>query len=199
MLSFLGWGSSPNPDSKGPNSQEKTPSDQSNAQSQSSPAAPQQPTQQAQPPSPENTQNLKLLFGGMAFFALSIWITRRAHIKKRIDCIPPFYTSSTYHNPTANGAAEAFEALNLATINVLSFGMMTSGGVLYALDINSLEDARRIMRAGLEGGSASKSDEELENEVTEWVSSVLGERFQKQLERERAKKQLESGSAEKGN
>lgn len=77
--------------------------------------------------------------------------------------------------------------------------MMTSGGVLYALDINSLEDARRIMRAGLEGGSASKSDEELENEVTEWVSSVLGERFQKQLERERAKKQLESGSAEKGN
>lgn len=83
---------------------------------------------------------------------------------------------------------EAFEALNLATINVFSFGMLTFGGAMYALDVNNLEDARKIMRAGLEGTAQGKSDEELENEVQEWVASVLGSRFEKQLEKERAKK-----------
>jgi hypothetical protein len=40
----------------------------------------------------------------------------------------------------------------------------------------------------LEGVAAGKSDEELEKDVAEWVSSVLGDRFDKQLEKEKAKK-----------
>lgn len=83
---------------------------------------------------------------------------------------------------------EAFEALNLATINVVSFGMMATGGVMYALDINGLDDMRRLMRGSLEEVAAGKSDEELEKDVAEWVSSVLGDRFEKELEKERAKK-----------
>lgn len=93
---------------------------------------------------------------------------------------------------------EAFEALNLATINVFSFGIMTTGAVMYALDVNGVEDMRRIMRGGLEGAAAGKSDEELEREVTEWVSGVLGSRFEKQLEKERAKK-TDGGEDGKGN
>lgn len=100
-----------------------------------------------------------------------------------------------------NGAGEAFEALNLATINVLSFGMMTTGAAMYALDINNLEDARRFMRVAMEGGidTSGKSDEVLEAEVTEWVTSLLGDRFTKQLEKERAKKPaaVEAGKEEK--
>lgn len=96
---------------------------------------------------------------------------------------------------------EAFEALNLATINVFSFGMLTTGAVMCALDVNGVEDMRRIMRSGLEGAAAGKSDEELENEVTEWVASVLGDRFEKQLEKEKAKKRQDGqvGPNEKGN
>lgn len=97
---------------------------------------------------------------------------------------------------------EAFEALNLATINVFSFGMLTTGTVMYALDVNGVEDMRRIMRGGMEGTAAGKSDEELEREVTEWVAGVLGERFEKQLEKERAKKRVDGeggSSAGKGN
>lgn len=96
---------------------------------------------------------------------------------------------------------EAFEALNLATLNVFSFGMMTAGGVMYALDVNGLEDMRRLMRGGLEGVAEGKSDEELENEVTEWVASVLGDRFEKQLEKEKTKKRMDgqNGKDEKGN
>lgn len=95
---------------------------------------------------------------------------------------------------------EAFEALNLATINVFSFGIMTTGAVMYALDVDGIEDMRRFMRSGIEGAAAGKSDEELEREVTEWASSVLGSRFEKQLEKEMAKKRHDgSGSDEKGN
>lgn len=84
---------------------------------------------------------------------------------------------------------EALEALNLATINVLSFGMMASGAVAYAFNINGLEDMRRVVRSGLdgEGPGAGKTDEELEKEVTQWVVSVLGDRFETQLEKEKEK------------
>lgn len=90
---------------------------------------------------------------------------------------------------------EAFEALNLATINVFSFGILTTGAVMCALDVNGVEDMRRMMRGGIEGVAAGKSDEELENEVTEWVAGVLGDRFEKQLEKERGRKR----ENEKGN
>ena len=59
---------------------------------------------------------------------------------------------------------------------------------MYAMNVNGLEDMRRLMRGSLEGVAAGKSDEELEKDVAEWVSSVLGDRFDKQLEKEKAKK-----------
>lgn len=208
MLSYFGWGSSSKPDSTTTTTtqQDKTITDLPiNQQLQSSASAqpPSEPQQPSQPPlsqthKPKENTGLKLLLGGIAFSALSIWITRRASIKKRLGSIPPYYSSSIYHQPQVNGAMEAFEALNLATINVFSFGIMTTGAVMYALDVNGLEDMRRIMRGGLEGAAAGKSDEELEREVTEWVTSVMGNRFEKQLEKERAKKR-QDGPGEKGN
>ncbi|KAJ5613693.1 hypothetical protein N7528_007347 [Penicillium herquei] len=202
MFSFFGWGSSSNSDSNVPKTQEQ--SSTTPTQTQTPPSIPSPPstsTELAQRSTPRDTTNLKLFLGGIAFFSASVWITRRASIKKRIACIPPFYSSSIYFQPKVNGAGEAFEALNLATINVLSFGMMTTGAAMYALDINSLDDARRFMRVAMQGGidETGKSDEQLEAEVTEWVTSLLGDRFQKQLEKERAKKQpqVEAGNAEK--
>ncbi|KAJ5469687.1 hypothetical protein N7539_009305 [Penicillium diatomitis] len=141
-----------------------------------------------QTPSTADNTNLKLFFGGMAFFALSVFVTRRASLRKRLACVPPYYSSSIYHQPNVNGAMEAFEALNLATLNVISFGMMATGGVMYALNINGVEDMRRIMRGTLDDVAAGKTDDELEKDVAEWVSSVLGDRFEKQLEKEKAKK-----------
>jgi hypothetical protein len=193
MLSFFGWGSSSKSDSNASTPQANTSSKQDQALSPpaASTSTPSQPsTQLDQQPTTKTKDNtgLKLFLGGIAFSAFSVYITRRASIRKRIACIPPFYSSSLYHQPQVNGAMEAFEALNLATINVLSFGMLTVGGSMYALDVNGIEDMRKIMRGGLEGAAQGKSDEELENEVQEWVASVLGNRFEKQLEKERAKK-----------
>ncbi|OGE54247.1 hypothetical protein PENARI_c006G09334 [Penicillium arizonense] len=197
MVSFFGWGSSPKP-SESQQKPEEKPTPEQPQRPEENPTT--LPMQLPRPPASENT-NLKLLFGGMTFFALTVLVTRRAFNKKRIACIPPFYTSSIYHQPHSNSAMDAFEALNLATLNVLSFGMMAGGAAGYALNINGLDDMRRFVRAGLQGGSDTpvKSDEELEAEVTEWVSKVLGDRFEKQLEKEKAKRLVQFEQENKEN
>ncbi|KAJ6114944.1 hypothetical protein N7486_000722 [Penicillium sp. IBT 16267x] len=192
MVSLFGWGSSSKSDSSAPKPQETSPqTPPSQTQLSQSVPSPSESSQLAQQSTPPNNRNLKLFLGGIAFFSLSVWVTRRASIKKRLDCIPPFYSSSLYFQPKVNGAGEAFEALSLASLNVFSFGMMTTGAAMYALDINGLDDARRFMRVAMQGDidETGKSDEQLEQEVTEWVTNLLGDRFTKQLEKERAKKQ----------
>lgn len=83
-----------------------------------------------------------------------------------------------------NGALEAFEALNLATINVVSFGMVATGGVLCALDVNSLEDMRRYVRGGLGVDGTGRTEKEVEEELEEWIVSVLGRKAEKQIRKE---------------
>ncbi|CEJ57097.1 hypothetical protein PMG11_05804 [Penicillium brasilianum] len=200
MLSYFGWGSSSksNADTSNQQAQETPNLDQNASSSTLSQQPHSQPPQIVQQSTTPDRTNLKLFCGGVAFFALSVYITRRANIRKRLACIPPYYSSSIYYQPQFNGAMEAFEALNLATINVISFSMMATGGVMCALNVNNLEDMRKIMRGSLEGVAAGKSDEELEKDVAEWVSSVLGDRFDKQLEKEKAKKRA-AGHSEEAN
>ncbi|KAJ5885098.1 hypothetical protein N7495_009608 [Penicillium taxi] len=188
MLSYFGWGSSSKSDSKistvSGNSESKPESESS------SPASTTVQSQAIQKPVTQDNTSLKILVGGVAFVSLSLLITRRANRRKIAECIPPFYSSSTYFQPQVNGAGEALEALSLATINVLSFSTMAVGAGAYAFNINSLDDARRAMRTYMDTAvdSSGKADEELEKDVTEWVTNMLGDRFQKQLEIERAKK-----------
>ncbi|KAE8355147.1 hypothetical protein BDV28DRAFT_58237 [Aspergillus coremiiformis] len=170
--------------------------------------APQQTTQTTQPqpqkpPRPESEPELKLLnpetkykllLGGLTFFAFSLWTTRRALNRRYLASVPPFYSSAVYHKPDVSGGAEAFEALNLATLNVLSAGMAATGGVLFALDINGVDDLRRFVRRGFhsDGGDVTKVDKELEDEVEAWVGSVLGEKFGVELKKEKERERNES-------
>ena len=81
--------------------------------------------------------------------------------------------------PKVNGAFEAVEALNLATINVLSFAMMATGGALWYFDVNSMDEARRKLRGGLGVDGSGKSEEEANEEIEEWVATVLSRKEQK--------------------
>ncbi|PYH47842.1 DUF3433 domain-containing protein [Aspergillus saccharolyticus JOP 1030-1] len=140
--------------------------------------------------------NLKLFLGGLAFFALTAFTTRRAIQKRQIAGIPPFFTSAQYHRPAVSGGVEAFEALNLATLNVLALAMAGTGGVLYAMEINSVEDMRRyVRRVSLSEEDAAKGlaegDREMEREVEAWAAKVLGEKFGKELKAQREKELLE--------
>jgi len=89
---------------------------------------------------------------------------------------------------------EAFEALNIATINVASVGLMATGGLLWAFDISSLEDVRRRVRTTKMNLATDPDDKDAEKEIEEWFSSVLARKEFKAL---RGEKGIEDGEAKK--
>jgi hypothetical protein len=129
---------------------------------------------------------LGLFFAGAGFFAVTTLITRRSLVRRYQSMVPKFYQPSNRLNHPVNGAFEAFEALNIATINVLSLSMMTTGGLLYAFDISSLEDIRTKVRAklGAEGGAP---DKEAEKEAEQIFASILEKTFGKETSEKFAK------------
>jgi hypothetical protein len=134
-------------------------------------------------PLPSSTQidrpnrNAVIFGAGAAFFVFSLLITRRAFARKRFASSPAFYANAPGHQAeqakNVNGAMEALEALNLATINVLSLSMMATGGTLWYLNINSVADAKRMIRGGLGVDGTGRSEKEAEEDFEEWLATTL--------------------------
>lgn len=97
-------------------------------------------------------------------------------------------------------------------MHVMSFAMLASGAVACSLDVNSVEDLRAIMRRFTrqqvpvlaESGSSAddgkgdgemrpRTDEEIENELQEFVAGIMDKQFQ-----ENTKKELERRRKERG-
>ncbi|OLN96495.1 hypothetical protein CCHL11_00577 [Colletotrichum chlorophyti] len=126
-------------------------------------------------PSSRVTKQLGLFFAGAGFLLFSTMVTRRAVVRKQIAAFPKFYQPSHYQagkqgNP--EGSMIALEALNLATLNVVSFAMMMTGGVSFAFDISSVDDLRAMARRSIHG-AAGQTDEAAEREFEEWAAKVL--------------------------
>lgn len=85
---------------------------------------------------------------------------------------------------------EAFEALNLATINVMSGGMVAMGGLLYAFDIASVDDMRRDVRSRF-GMEESRTDVEGEKEIEELFASIMNRKLFKEASEKVAKENEE--------
>jgi hypothetical protein len=117
-------------------------------------------------------RQLGLFMGGAAFFGLSMAITRRSITRRYKAQIPRFYHQSNRAGPEVHGPLEAVEALSLATVNVLSVGMMLSGGILWAFDIGSIEDMRGKVRTNM-GVDGVRKDQDAEEEIEEFIASVL--------------------------
>ena len=66
----------------------------------------------------------------------------------------------------------AIEALNLATLNTVSFFTMLTGGAAWAFDISSIDDLRRMARSHI-GPPGAQTDDALEREIEEWAAKVL--------------------------
>ncbi|RMZ84354.1 hypothetical protein DV738_g569, partial [Chaetothyriales sp. CBS 135597] len=134
---------------------------------------------------PNPNRNKLLFVGGATFFAFSLIITRRAFARRRqrLPNASQFYTNAPEHAAQANsnvsGAREALEALHLATLNVVSFAMMATGGALWYLNINSLADARRMIRGGLGVDGTGRTEKEAEEEFEEWIATTLSRKEQK--------------------
>ncbi|PLB34887.1 uncharacterized protein BDW47DRAFT_128686 [Aspergillus candidus] len=191
LETILNW-AKPSPSQQ--QQQQQPPQSQSQQSDQQQQAAQQQsdPIKEWTPITP-NTK-YKLLLGGLGFLAFSLSATRRAINRRTLSARPPFYTSSPYHRPDANGGAEAFEALHLATINVVSVGMAATGAAMFAFGVDGVQDMRGYMRRGMgiedEHGNpivpkSGGGDEEIERDIEEWVGSVLGQKYGDALKKER--------------
>lgn len=151
-------------------------------------------TEPSTQPSPQDqfrrsAKQLGLFFAGAGFLTASALISRRAVARKMVDAYPKFYQPSHHGpRPPPRGQAEkgedqlvAVEALGLATLNVFSFGVMLTGGLMYAFDISNLEDLRRKARSKLYGADGAV-DKEAEQEIEEWIAQVLSRRDDKERE-----------------
>ncbi|KIH94648.1 hypothetical protein SPBR_06176 [Sporothrix brasiliensis 5110] len=149
--------------------------------------------------SSRSLKQLGLFFAGATFFALSTTLTRRTVARKQLAAQLKFYSpSGSGQTSLGNGAAAeaaaasatkeeaphgsfmALEALNLATLNVMSFFLMLTGGMSWALDLSSMDDVRALARRYTRGqnldgtmSGGGMTDEEAEREVEEWVAKIL--------------------------
>lgn len=134
--------------------------------------------------SARSRKQLSLFFAGASFFALSTLVTRRALVRRYKASLPRFYQPSNQPSGNVNGALEAFEALNIATINVLSVGMMASGGLLWAFDISTTDELRRKIRGGMGIDGPEGSEKNAEEDIEEWIATVLARKEEKQKKKE---------------
>jgi len=91
---------------------------------------------------------------------------------------------------------EAFEALNIATVNVFSVGIMFTGGLLWAFDIASLDDMRKKVRTNL-GVDPIRTDQDAEAEIEEWFATVLARKEFKALRGEKGIEPKDNDSQKK--
>ncbi|KAI0883824.1 uncharacterized protein GGS22DRAFT_26406 [Annulohypoxylon maeteangense] len=146
---------------------------------------------QPRPPifSERSLKQLGLFFGGAGFMFLSTLITRRSVTRKYMATVPKFYNQSNRPaiKAPSDGSLIALEALNLATLNVMGFGIMTTGGLAWAFDVSSVDDLRAMARRsyGIRGG---QTDEEAEREIEEWIASVLGRKEEKEKQEAKSSK-----------
>jgi hypothetical protein len=167
----------------------QTPSLQQNSQLQQQ--------QEQQQPSRTFPNSQKILISGLFFFSFASVVTRRALARRRLHAIPPFYSSSVYHQPPGNGALDAAEAFNIATINVSAVGMTALGGAMCALGIDTLEQARVKLRTGMgiaEGVPPTVEEEkQFEQDIEDWVGKMLDKKDISQI-----KKKVEAARSEAG-
>jgi len=92
--------------------------------------------------------------------------------RRYISTTPKYYTQNSHQKLNFNGGQDAFEALSIATMGVMSIGMIVVGGSMFALDVVNVEELRDLSRIKF-GGEDRKSDKEVEEELEEWVATIL--------------------------
>jgi hypothetical protein len=131
--------------------------------------------------SQRSLSQLGLFFAGATFLGLSTLVTRRAVTRKIRATVPRFFIPS--NNPVnkidQDNSLIAVEALGLATVNVMGFGIMSTGGLAWAFDIMNVEELRALARKSMERSGGGTTDEEAEREVEEWFASILAKKEDK--------------------
>jgi len=128
--------------------------------------------------SKRSRDQLGIFLGGAGFLMISVLVSRRAVAKHMKAARMRYFQPNNLQGRKGTQADPKdplipIEALGLATLNVMSFGMMAAGGTAWALDISSIDDIRRMARRSIYG-PAGRLDEDAEKQVAEWVANTLG-------------------------
>ena len=130
-----------------------------------------------QSPLVRNVRQLGLCLAGAGFMAASIAISRRSVVRMRTATFPKFYISNR-SPPNKGDSADrgliAVQALGLATLNVMSFGVFLVGGISWAFDLSSVRELRQRTRAHLEKPTNMSTEDEkkMEEELEKILDSV---------------------------
>lgn len=111
-----------------------------------------------------------LFFGGIAFAALAVLVSRRAVSRKLLSAGK--LTAAGNNDAKVAGGLDAAEALGLATLNVVGFGMAAAGAIAKIFDVADIEDLRAGVRRGV-GFDVYGGNEKADKELEEWVAEVL--------------------------
>ncbi|KAF3188632.1 hypothetical protein TWF788_000378 [Orbilia oligospora] len=128
-------------------------------------------------------KQLTLYFGGAGFLLLSMAVARRSTRRRYLATVPKYYTPNTRASElNFNTGIDAFEALNIASLGVFSVGMMTVGAGMYIADVVNVDEMRRLLRSKY-GTEGRMSEMDVEEEMEEWIASVLARKDRKEAER----------------
>ncbi|KAK5124330.1 hypothetical protein LTR08_005951 [Meristemomyces frigidus] len=120
-----------------------------------------------------------MLYGGLAFTGLSLWVTRRTLARKHAQFHAAQLALKTSAPGTPfpagsriDGGFEAAEALGLATLNVAAIAMASLGAAMTWFDVADIEDMRERVRKGV-GFDVYGGDSAADRELEAWVADVL--------------------------
>lgn len=169
-------------------------------------------------PATRTRRQAGLFFGGAAFVVFSTLVTRRSLARRNNTIVNAVANAAKTTgagatpgkvggaNPAAPEAAKAeaeaalnslnnsgpvlaLEALTVATLNVFSWAIMATGGVLWYFDIASMDDMKRAIRGGLGVDGTGRTEEEAEEEMEEWLATVLSRKDEKRKREEEDRKE----------
>lgn len=139
------------------------------APTEPSPQTPPEPLPDRRTPitSARSLKQLSIYFLGSACLLASTAITRKAIHRRNLRIVPKFYEPNTNPHEYFSPFQDAIQALNMATMNCVSVGIMALGGAMWTFDIAGLAEARSVLRRRLGYHRIYKSEEDVPSGLVE--------------------------------
>ncbi|CAO2657558.1 Nn.00g036840.m01.CDS01 [Neocucurbitaria sp. VM-36] len=132
--------------------------------------------------SPRSLRQLSIFFLGGACLLASTAITRKAIWRRQLRVKPKFYEANTNPHEYFSPFQDACQALNMATMNCASVGIMALGGIMWAFDIANVKEAQASLRGRLNYDSIYQSEDAVPQTISEMLKASQEMRIQEEGE-----------------
>lgn len=137
----------------------------------SSPVPPAEPAYEGTPiTSQRSLRQLSIFLLGGACLLASTAITRKAVWRRQLRVKPKFYEPNTNPHEYFSPFHDAIQALNLATMNCASVGVMAVGGIMWSFDVANLREAQASLRRRLNYDSIYGSEDDIPRNLSELIA-----------------------------